>query len=146
MRHVERAFKLHHRGDRHVRTPVAERNAQRANRPLEHPRWDQKVGARIGVDFRDGRQALECRRDVGAMFTEQHALPVRGVGANAHVAHNTELGHGLLDRSDRAGHDVVGLARENGVLVLPVAHAEKEKPRESSRGRAPCFPHHFGKR
>src|SRR2546430_3474560 len=80
------------------------------------------------------------------MAAEEDALTVRRIGANAHVACDAELGHGFLHGANRSGHDVIGFARENGVLVLAIADAEDEQSGETrGRGSSPLA-HHLGHR
>ncbi len=82
------------------------------------------------MDHRDLAQARERAGDVGAAAGEEDALPVGGVGADADVGGDREVGRGVLDRPDRSRHDVVPLARDERGLVLAIRASEDEQTGE----------------
>lgn len=102
---------------------------------------------RVGVHERDLREALQRRGDVcAAAGREEDALPVRGVTADADVAHDREVGDGLLHCSDGAKEDVVALGGEDRVLVLPVGHAEDEETADPGLGGRSRLTHELRER
>ena len=57
-------------------------------------------------------EPVERSGDIRLTFCEEDALPVRRVRANANVGRNREIGRGVFHGVDRAGDDVVALARK----------------------------------
>src|SRR4029077_11076167 len=80
------------------------------------------------------------------MFAEEHTLTVRRVRAHAYVGRHAEFRHGFLHRADRTRDDVVRFAREESVLVLPIADAEEERPGVPRRRCSARLAHRFGER
>jgi len=71
----------------------------------------------------------------GPFFSEQDALPVRRISADANIGRDREVRRGIFHGVDRASDDVVALAREQRELVLAVRRSEDQETRKACRRR-----------
>ena len=121
MRPIQNALELDHRRDRELGPSRGRhRGAKRAHAALEHPRWDEQVGAGVRVHRGDLAESIERAGDVRLAFREQDALTMRRIRADANVGRDREVRGGIFHGVDCAGDDVVALARKERVLILPI--------------------------
>jgi len=105
-----------------------------------------EVRPAIGVRDRDLAEALKRPVHIGRAVAEQHALAMVGVRAYAHVGRDAQLGHRLLHRVDRAGDDVIALARDERAAVLAVGRPEQQEAGEAGGRRRAGVADEFGER
>src|SRR5436309_13675950 len=94
----------------------------------------------------DLSEAIERSGNVGLTLSEEDALPVRRVRAYADVGRDREIRCGVFHGVDRAGDDVIALARQQRELVLPVRRGEEQETGETRGRRLARVAHELGDR
>ncbi len=90
-----------------VRSACVERRADGADAAVHHVGRRDDVAAGLGLDQRLLHQHLHGLVVDDVAVAQQAVMAVAGIGIERHVAEDADLGHLLLDRADRAAHQIV---------------------------------------